>query len=109
MDPFEETVGCCVQRHRFSDLYPSSELTGNVDAGYLRWGEKRVFFYKGDNVYKADLFEVATVQGYNIEVWQPDVRAANLTNAGPWNVHWNDLCDVLTYTHSQCHNAGTDT
>ena len=102
VDPFDADVRCCVAKHRFRDLYPSTEITGNVDAGYLRWGEKSVYFYKGDYVYRADLYNTVVSDGFARRVWKNGTQPVSLENVGTWNSRWKDVCDVATYAYSQC-------
>ena len=105
VDPFEAEPTCCVAIHNFTDLYPIETNDGvlrNVDAGYLRWFEKQVYFYKGDHVYRAALW---TEGAGGRREWQRPIRPAPLIKIGLWNQFWNDICDVITPIFNSCFNT----
>ena len=102
VDPFDANPSCCIAKHNFSALYPSDEIDGHVDAGYLRWFEKRIYFYHGDYVYSGSL---GVPVGENRQDWQTSIQPAPLQKLGRWNEYWRDICDVITPVYNTCFNT----
>lgn len=78
--------GCCAARHRFIDLYPTSNdsddpevLTGHISSIYYSYNNHSTYMFKGETVYEVRITHKLTV---------------SVVKLSQWFTIWYDICEV---------------
>lgn len=86
-DEDDETKGCCVRIQKIWEEFPALEgekpIEGDLDAVYYSYNDTTVYFFKGEDVWKNELFHPRQKQIRN-----------GIKYVGKWYDHWYDICEV---------------
>ncbi|CAC5387251.1 MMP21 [Mytilus coruscus] len=86
-DEEDETKGCCLRIRKIWEEFPpldgERQIEGDLDAVYYSYNDTTVYFFKGEDVWKNELFHPRQKQIKN-----------GVKYVGNWFAHWYDICDV---------------
>lgn len=86
-DEEDETKGCCLRIRKIWEEFPpldgERQIEGDLDAVYYSYNDTTIYFFKGEDVWKNELFHPRQKQIKN-----------GVKYVGNWFAHWYDICDV---------------